>query len=258
MQISRKRKIIIIIALAIIVALIGFFIFLKFCTFRNQDNLLNQLQIVFFDKNSITVTGKNIDLNKITVECLEYSQGIVYAKGRQVAKIRNEYGGDSFKIFYDGKPIAMTWIFKTNWWHTHDYFFDITKIDTTFQFTFNVIGPNSESLAYKIYEIDSLKYTLTETFYNRKGRNGQVYVEYYDESWKLVADEIWRNDTLTNLNLYQDGKWVKNYSTNKYSKTAKYKLIKESSRADSLVYFFKVIEFEEVTDERVCLKQLTK
>ena len=249
----KKRKTAIFIILGFL--LIGFCVFLKVYTFRNQDNLLNRLQIIFFDKNSIAVTGENIDLDKVTIECLEYSQGIVFEKGRKVAKIKNEYGGDSFKIFYDGKPIAMAWIFKTNWWHTHDYFFDITKIDTIFQFKFNVIGPNSESLQYKTYTIDSLNHKSTEVFYNRKGIDGQINVEYYDKTWKIIVDEIWKNDTLINLNIYKNGEWYKNYSTNKYSKMESYKLVKEN-RNDSLTYIYQTIESGKINEERIEIKQI--
>ena len=234
------------------IVLILFFTFKNY-NFHQGDNLLNKLQCMLFEKNTISVTGENIDINKITIELIEYSQGVVFKNGKKVKRIRNEHGGDNFKVFYDGLLIAQAGIFRSGWWHTHDFFFHIIKNDSTFDFRFQAKGLDEESLYYKIYTLDKLNQKSISVFYNDRGKSGQINIDYYDNNGNIIVGEIWVNDTLVSLNLYREGNWYKNYSTDKYSKTAKYKLIKEP-HCDSLKYIYQIIENEKIENEIIAIK----
>ena len=94
---KRHKKIGIICISLLGIVLILFFIFkFQFQFFHFQD--------VLFDKNTISVETENIDANKITIELIDYSSGVIFKNGKKVGRIKNEYGGDNFKIFYDNSP----------------------------------------------------------------------------------------------------------------------------------------------------------
>ncbi|MDX2174436.1 MAG: hypothetical protein SFY56_15140 [Bacteroidota bacterium] len=220
--------------------------------FRNQDTILNRLQCQFFDKNTINVSAGDIDLDKIVIESLEENK-VVFKNGKKTSKIKNQYGGDNFKVFYKNKLLGQAGIFKTNWWHTHDYFFKVFKTCTNIAFEFEVIGPDHRSLYFKHFDMDSSTHKSTETFYNSKGPSGQVNVEYYDNKGKVITDEIWIDDTLVTMNLYSNGNWYKNYDTKKYDKDTKYNLLKINN-SDSLVYVYQIIKDNKTTNNRIAIK----
>jgi hypothetical protein len=245
----KNKKTKIIFALLFGVALI-FFIFLKNDYHFQRQYLFNVLGCTLFDKNVIFVEGENIDVNKITIELIEESQGVIFKNGKKTKKMKNEYGGNTFEIFYDSLLIAQAWIYHTCWHYTHKYFFNIIKKDSTFDFNFKVEGPNSESLGYKMCTTDKQNKTFTEVFYDTKGKTGQINIDYYDDKGNVIVGETWENDTLTNMNLYKNGDWYKNYGTNNSWKTTVYKLIKEPHN-DSLKYIYQTIEDGKIEDEEV-------
>jgi hypothetical protein len=249
----KNRKIIFASILGIV--LILFFILSKYWNFREQYYLTNVLQCTLFDKNFIFVEGENIDINKITIELNnDLQQGIVFKNGKKVKRIKNEYGFESFKIFYDSLLIAQAGIFKTNWWHTHSYFFDVIKKDSTFDFNFKVKGPDSEGLHYSIFTMDKPNKTLTAIGYDENGKTGYIRIEYYDDNGNVIVDEGWENDTLIILNLHKEGNWYKNYNINYSWETTTYKLIKEPHN-DSLKYIFQTIEDGEIANEIINVKK---
>ena len=134
---KHRKKLIFI--LVILVAFVVSIFLIKVAKVRNQDNLLNRFQCIFFDKNTINVSGINVDLQKIVISSVEEDK-IIFKNGQKTSGIKNEYGGDNFKIFYNKKLIGQAGIFKTNWWHTHDYFFEIVKTDTDTICYFKVIA----------------------------------------------------------------------------------------------------------------------
>ena len=251
----KKVKTKIIIASLLGFVFISFLAFLNYSRFPQEEKfyILNVLQCVLFDKNTILVTGKNIDINKITVELIDESQGVVFKNGKKVKRIKNEYGGDNFIIFYDSLLIAQAGIFKTNWYHTHTYCFDVVKKDSTFDFNFRVKGANSESLYYRVFAADKQNKTLTTINYDKNGKTGYISIEYYDDNENIIVDELWKNDTLVNLNLYKNGELNKSYSTNKSLKTTTYKIIKEPHH-DSLIYLHQTIEDGKIETEKIEIK----
>ena len=228
------------------VAVVLFLVFLKHYYFVQKDNFLYKLQCVLFDKNTVSVEVKNIDIDKITIELIEESQGVIFKNGKKVKRIRNEYGGDTFDIFYDNLLIARAGIFKTNWKFIHNYFFYITKNDSIFDFNFKVKGPCCESLYYLIYAKDTINKRLTTVHYDKNGKTGYVGIEYFDDKGNVIVDEGWQNDTLVNLNLYKDVEWHKNYG----SRIPPNKLIKEPHN-DSLKYIYQTIENGEVVETEI-------
>jgi len=246
----KNKKTKIILAILLFGGILILSIFLKNDYHFQQQYLFNVLGCTLFDKNVIFVEGKNIDVNKVTIELIEESQGIIFKNGKKTKKMKNEYGGNTFKIFYDSLLIARAWIFQTSWYYTHKYFFNIIKNDSTFDFNFRVEGPNSEPLGYKIYTPDKQNRAFIEVFYDTKGKTGQINIDYYNYKGDVIVDEVWRNDTLVTMNLYKEGNLYKNYSTKKYSETATYKLIK-LPHDDSLKYIYQTIENGEIKNEEV-------
>jgi len=146
----QHRKIRIIFASLFGVALILFCLF----TYRSQF-LFFPFQI--FDKNPVSVKGKNIDIDKVTIELSGYSNnGVIFKNGKKVKRIKNEYGTYYFNIFYDGLLIAQAEVPKTSWRYTHRHFIFITKNDSTFDLNFRVEGPNGEWASHAMYVIDTL------------------------------------------------------------------------------------------------------
>jgi hypothetical protein len=227
-------------------------VILNSSAFRNKDNILNRIQCIIFNKNTISVSTTKINVDSIKIESMEEGK-VVFKDGKMTSNIKNQYGGDNFKIFYNEKLIGQAGIFKTNWWHTHDYHFNILRTKNNITFYFKVEGPDRKSLYFKHFEIDSLNRKSTEIFYNSKGKTGQINIEYYNKSGLLIVDEIWENDTLITMNLYSNGKWSKNYTTNKYSKNEKYNLIK-TNNTDSLVYIYETITDNVSKNERISIK----
>ena len=230
------------------IALIMFY----WLTFESQF-LFFPFQII--DKNPISVKVENIDINKITIELSGNSNsGIIFKNGKKVNRIKNEYGSYYFEIFYDNLLIAQVEVPKTSWRYTHRHFFYLTKNDSTFDLNLRVEGPNGEWARHAMYEIDTLNKKSTKVFYDNKGKKtGYIYIEYFDDKGNVIVDEGWQNDTLINMNLYKEGNWYKNYGTNKYSKTTKYKLIKEL-HCDSLKYIYQIIEDEKIENEIIAIK----
>lgn len=230
-------------------------LFVSFClvNLRNQDNLIGKLQNLLINQNSVLVTGINIDLDKVSIKCIE-SNRMIFENGKKVSNIENEYGGDNFEVFYDDKLIGKSGIFKTNWFHTHDYFFKILKIKNELKFDFKVKGPNQKSCYYTTNKYDSIQNKLTEIFYNLNGMTDQINVQNYNKKGIVVTDEIGKKDTLINLNLYSNGNWKMNYSTNKCSREIKYNLLKIDN-VDSLIYIYRSIDNKKVVDHRIAIKK---
>jgi hypothetical protein len=129
----------------------------------------------------------------------------------------------------------------------------VFRTNTSISFDFNVEGPDHKSLCFNHFEIDSLNRKSTEIFYDSKGKTGQININYFDKQGNLIADEIWKNGFFVSMNTYSNGNWLKNYSTNKYSKTEKYKLLK-LNQADSLVYIYQTEKADNITSERIAIK----
>lgn len=220
--------------------------------FRNQDTILNRIQCMFFNKNTISISATDINPDSIVIESIEENK-VVFKGGKMISKIKNQYGGDNFNILYNKKLLGQAGIFKTNWWHTHDYYFKVFRTNTSISFDFNVEGPDHKSLCFNHFEIDSLNRKSTEIFYDSKGKTGQININYFDKQGNLIADEIWKDGFFVSMNTYSNGNWLKNYSTNKYSKTEKYKLLK-LNQADSLVYIYQTEKADNITSERIAIK----
>jgi hypothetical protein len=88
--------------------------------FRNQDTILNRIQCMFFNKNTISISATDINPDSIVIESIEENK-VVFKGGKMISKIKNQYGGDNFNILYNKKLLGQAGIFKTNWWHTHEY-----------------------------------------------------------------------------------------------------------------------------------------
>lgn len=249
MKKHRKYKLLI---LYLIVTILASGLILNSSYFRNQDTIFNRLQGKFFDKNTINVSVDDIDLDKIAIESIEENK-VVFKNGKKTSKIKNQYGGDNFQVFYNNKLIGQAGIYKTNWWHTHDYFFKVFKTNTSIAFEFKVIGPDQNSLYYKHFDMDSSTHKSTETFYDSKGLSGQINIENYDIKGNVITNEIWINDTLVTINLYSNGNWYKNFSTDNYDKDTKYNLFKINN-TDSLVYIYQIIKDNKTNNNRIAIK----
>jgi len=143
-----------------------------------------------FDKNTVSVEVKNIDINKVTIELVDYPNNrVIFKNGKKVNRIKNEYGEYYFDIFYDGLLIAQAKVPKTSWRYTHRHFIYITKNDSTFDLNFRVEGINGEWASHAMYVIDTLNKKSTKVFYDNKGKkDGYIYIEYYDDNGNVIVD----------------------------------------------------------------------
>ena len=220
---------------------------------RNQDDLLSKLQNLLINQNTVLVTGANINLEKVSIKCIETNQ-MIFENGKKVSNIENEYGGDNFEVFYDNKLIGKSGIFKTNWFHTHDYFFKINKLKNDLIFEFKVKGPNQKSCYYTNITFDTIQNRSTEIFYSLNDKKQQLNIENYDKNGTILTDEIWKEDTLKNLNIYSEENWKTNYNVDKFSKEIKYSLSK-IDKVDSLIYMYKIIEHKKTIENRIAIEK---
>jgi len=231
------------------VALVLFFTFLNYYQFSYKNKILLSLQCLFFDKNTVSVEVKNIDIKKVTIEFIDHPKNrVIFKNNKKVGRIKREKGFIVFDIFYDGLRIARADIFNQNSNNTYDYFFYLAKNDSIFDFRFKV---DDEWTGYRMFTVDKLNKTLTDVYYNKQGKTtGLIGIDYYDDNENVIVDETWKNDTLINLNLYENGDWYKNYSIGKSWKTTVYKLTKEPHN-DSLKYIYQTIENGEVVETEI-------
>lgn len=239
----------ILIGLVIISIPIGV-IYIRTADYRNQDNLINRLQCKLVDKNTIEIKENSFEINDLEIRL--YSGDIVFQSGKKIAKIPREYGGIDFLIYYNENLIGQAGIHNRNWWQTHDFIFDFSSQDVD-KFDFKVNGPDSETLYYKHFKFDSTKRTQSEIFYNSMGLTGQINNNYFNQSKNLVVDEVWINDTLITLNLYDKGEFSRNYNVRKYDKDVKYELIKIDT-VGFLAYDLKTVKFDTTLTERIVIK----
>jgi hypothetical protein len=237
------------IGLIIIVILIGL-LYLRNADYRNQDNLINRLQCILVDKNSIKVLG--LPENTKDIEIRLFSGKLIFKNGEKVASIPRKYGNIDFRIYLNDRLIGQAGIFNCNWWQTHDFIFDFSSQHIE-NFKFKVIGPDSESLYFKHIVLDTINRIQTEIFYNELGLTGQINKNYLNQSNQLVADELWINDTLITMNLYDKGVFSKNYSVQKSDRDTKY-ILERIDTVGFLVYDLTTINPDTILKERILLK----
>lgn len=226
-------------------------IFLRNADCRNQDNWINRLQCKLVDKNSIRVLGLPENTNDIEIRL--YSGILIYKNGEKVAPIPREYGSVDFLIYLNKKLIGQAGVENHNWWQTHDFIFDFSHQNIA-KFDFTVNGPDSETLYYKYFIPDSIQRMQTEILYNSLGLTGQINKDYFNQSNELVADEVWINDTLITMNLYDKGEFLKNYSVRKHDKYSKYTLDKIDTMG-FLAYDWTTIKPDTTLKERIRIRK---
>jgi len=210
------------------------FIILKYTNLNYQFYFTNRFIIFFVDKNFISISTDNVELNKVEILSVEEKM-ILFKNGKKLSNIKNEYGDNTFKIYYDNILIGEDGIFKTNRWHTHSYNFHVFRTDSIVKFNFDVKGPDSESIYYKYCFYDSLNRFSTNVFYDKTGKTGIVTIEYYSKEGFLLVDEWWENDTLKNISLYSIGELSNNYSINNCLDTSTFSI----NKCDSKDSFYK-------------------
>ena len=225
-------------------------LFLRNADCRNQDNLINRLQCKLVDKNSIKVLGLQENTNDLEIRL--YSGSLIYKNGVKVASIPREYGSVDFLIYLNDRLIGQAGVENHNWWQTHDFIFDFSSQNIE-KFDFKVNGPDSGTLYFKYIVTDSINRTQTEIFYNNLGLTGQINKNYFNQSNQLVADEVWINDTLITMNLYDKGEFSKNYTVRKYDKDTKYTLDKIDTLG-FLAYDLTTIKPDTILKERIIIK----
>jgi hypothetical protein len=239
----------ILIGLVIVSISIGV-IYIRTADCRNQDNLINRLQCKLHDKNTIEIRDNSFEINDLEIRL--YSGDIVFQSGKKIAEIPREYGRIDFLIYYSDNLIGQAGINNRNWWQTHDFIFDFSAQEII-NFKFKVNGPDSETLYYKHFTYDSLKRIQAEIFYNNLGLTGQINRNYFNQSKNLIAEEVWLNDTLITLNVYDNNNFLKNFNVQKYGKDIKCKLCKIDITG-FLAYDLTIIKADTTFRERIIIK----
>jgi len=119
-----------------------FTFFLKYIVPENQDNPISKIATKLYNRNDLHLhIGENLSRRSISIE--DNSGNQIYWKGIKVGNIDNEYGHTVFYIYKDGQLVAEAGHFKTNWWHTHSYEFDISQDEEIIKTEFRLKGPNA-------------------------------------------------------------------------------------------------------------------
>lgn len=156
--------------------------------------LFNIIKFKLFD-NTIMISGDDIDLDKITIKSIEKNK-VIFENNEIISKIKNQYGGDNFLVYYGDELIEQAGIEKKSWWHTHNYYFYFFALNAEIVFEFSANGFEGKTSYYKHHKIDPIINKATDFFYDLEGLTGQINIEYYDNEGKVICDEVWVNDTL--------------------------------------------------------------
>lgn len=231
----------------------------NFLTHLNVKKLIGFLIIIviigFFyiqmNKNSLTITGNSFETKDLKIQL--YSGKIIYQSGKQVANIPKQYGGIDFLLYYKEDLIGQAGIHSTNNWHKHHFTFDFSRTGTL-GFDFKADSPDKASLYYKHIDYDATHRMQTEVFYNNSGLTGQTTKIYYNQDKQEIADEIWKNDLLVNMNTYKNGEFLKNYSINKHHQGKRINLNKIDSTG-FLVYEYITSTVDTSVIERIVIER---
>ena len=63
------------------------------------------------------ISGDDIDLDKITIKSIEKNK-VIFENNEIISKIKNQYGGDNFLVYYGDELIEQAGIEKKSWWQT--------------------------------------------------------------------------------------------------------------------------------------------
>ena len=74
-----------------------------------------------------------------------FQNNILFENGIVKNKIQNEYGDMIFDFYYENKQFARVGHFKTNWWHSHDYYFSLIKKSDSILIETDFEGANAET-----------------------------------------------------------------------------------------------------------------
>lgn len=79
---------------------------------------------MLFDENPLSVKVEDgLDPNavKVTWQSESGKETVIWQNGEKVNTIGNEYGKQTFKVYYQDQLLGKRHQFKTNNWHTHIY-----------------------------------------------------------------------------------------------------------------------------------------
>ena len=131
----------------ILISLLGIVLlslYINFYVEGRRDNFFSKVKVFVFDTNSLSVeSDKNFDINKIMIK--DFQNNILFENGIVKNKIQNEYGDMIFDFYYENKQFARVGHFKTNWWHSHDYYFSLIKKSDSIVIETDFEGANAET-----------------------------------------------------------------------------------------------------------------
>ena len=141
-----KRRII----LLLLISSVSFVIYINYFVENNKDSFISKLKVFVFDCNSLEVNCECVELeNQFVIK--DNFDRVVYKNGSSASKIKNEYGHTVFYFYLNDSIIARAGHFKTNWWHVHNYTFNISR-DTIIDF--DIEGKNKNTDKFVIYTKD--------------------------------------------------------------------------------------------------------
>lgn len=116
----------------------------------NEDTILTRVSNELNWNNTLTISGKGLDLNLVDV----YWKGGEYktfrkvlAKKKQIAKIENRYGIHYFQVVLpDSTSFVLEHYFNSNSWHTYAYHIYLKKDEQEgyYVVSFNADGPDEQ------------------------------------------------------------------------------------------------------------------
>ena len=102
---------------------------------------------MLFDENPLSVKvddGLDVNAVKVTWQSESGKETVIWQNGEKVNAIGNEYGKQTFKVYYQDQLLGEVHQFKTNNWHTHIYKVQVhyLKNADVLVFDFSADGPN--------------------------------------------------------------------------------------------------------------------
>lgn len=134
----------IIIVLAVTISLSPFIL-----DFRNQDHILNRVQVLLLDTNGLEILGEKTELEKYTITWQDENprhmqKRLLFKDGEIVDTFGHEYGINTFTILDEKEEIIDTCVlFSTNWWHSHHLVVSIEKNEGETTIDCKFWGPDS-------------------------------------------------------------------------------------------------------------------
>ena len=171
-----------------ILLVIGFFAFQQYAkTLKNEECMTTRIASKLFDFNTFQLyVDANLDINDFQVINLN-SGNTIFENGQSRSGIDNDYGRNSFAVYYQSIPILETGVFKYNNWYANDYKLYLRKSWAGIIAELKVFGPSSEEpVWYKV--LNDTRYQIYEENGFAKEQISKLLLERSTDTVVMLSD----------------------------------------------------------------------